>query len=83
MVDAVFVANGAYGALLNHTSRIWDHVAPHIVIEEAGGRYTQFSGAAMDYSNPTGRVDVNHSCCAATPGVHAELQELFSRHRQS
>ncbi|WP_442942253.1 inositol monophosphatase family protein [Nonomuraea sp. NBC_00507] len=30
------VARGRYGAFLNQTSKIWDNVAPQIIVEEAG-----------------------------------------------
>jgi myo-inositol-1(or 4)-monophosphatase len=50
--DLAMLARGGYGAVLNRTSRIWDNVAIHILIEEAGGLYTDFFGNPMDYFNP-------------------------------
>ncbi|MGP3911904.1 inositol monophosphatase family protein [Nonomuraea sp. 10N515B] len=34
--DIAMVARGRYGAFLNRTSKIWDNVAPQIIVEEAG-----------------------------------------------
>lgn len=75
--DAASVAKGSYGAWLNRTSKIWDNVAQQIVIEEAGGTYTDFFGKPMDYSNPISKVDDNFTVCAAAPDLHAQLQELI------
>lgn len=75
--DNALVAKGKYGASLNQTSKIWDNVAPHIIIEEAGGVYTDFFGNAMDYSDPLHKVDDNFTWCAGSPGLHAQLQEII------
>ncbi len=74
--DVAQVAKGVYGACLNRTSKIWDNVAPHIIIEEAGGVYTDFFGQPMDYSDPLTRVNRNFTCCAAPAVLHAELQAI-------
>lgn len=76
--DVTLVASGAYGAALNKTSKIWDNVAPHVVIEEAGGVYTDFYGKPMDYSNPTAKVDDNFTLCAGAPQLHAQLQTIIN-----
>ena len=75
--DASLVANGKYGAWLNRTSKIWDNVAQQIVIEEAGGTYTDFYGKPMDYSNPTSRVAENFTVCAAPYKLHKQLQAII------
>jgi myo-inositol-1(or 4)-monophosphatase len=77
--DAALVANGKYGAWLNRTSKIWDNVAQHIIIEEAGGIYTDFFGNAMDYSNPTKRAHENFTVCAGAPSLHAQLQTIIQQ----
>lgn len=75
--DAAFVAKGKYGAWLNRTSKIWDNVAQQIVIEEAGGKYTDFFGNPMIYLDPTNRVDDNFTVCAAPPELHKQLQAII------
>lgn len=76
--DACLVADGRYGAWLNQTSKIWDNVAQQIVIEEAGGVYTDFFGKSMDYTNPLTKVDNNFTLCAAAPALHAQLQQIIA-----
>lgn len=75
--DVAMLAKGKYGGLLNKTSKIWDNVAQHILIEEAGGVYTDFYGKPLDYSNPTSKADLNFSQCAASPILHEKLQEII------
>ena len=64
-------------AVLNRTSRIWDNVAQHVLIQEAGGIYTDFFGKSVDYSTPLTKVGLNFSFCAAAPGLHNELQKII------
>lgn len=76
-IDAVWVAKGAYGAILNQTMKIWDIVAPQIIIEEAGGIYTDFWGKPIDYTTALQRTKENFTCCGASPILHAKLQEII------
>lgn len=75
--DFALVADGRYGANLNRTSKIWDNVAPQIIIEEAGGVFTDFFGKPIDYANPLVRVDQNFTCCAGAPELHKQLQRVI------
>lgn len=77
--DIAQVAQGKYGAWLSRGSKIWDNVAPQIVIEEAGGLYTDFFGKPIDYSNPTKKVGDNFTVCAAAPALHAQLQAIIQK----
>ncbi len=76
--DVVMVAQGKYGGILNRTSRIWDNVAPQMMVEEAGGIFTSFDGKPSDYTKPLSRAGDNFTFCAAEPGVHRELQVLLA-----
>ena len=75
--DAAMVAKGKYGAYLNRTSKIWDNVPEQIVIEEAGGIYTDFFGKPMDYSHPLTNTEDNFTFCAGSPALHRQLQEII------
>ena len=77
--DGVMVAKGRYGAFLNKTSKIWDNVGQQIIIEEAGGIYTDFFGYAIDYSNPLNRIGENFTFCAGAPELHKHLQEIIHK----
>jgi len=78
-IDGGFVASGKYGARLNQYGKIWDVVTPQIIIEEAGGLYTDFWGTPIDYSNPLSKTKLNFTCCAASPILHKQLQDIIHK----
>lgn len=75
--DLAMVAKGKYGALLNRTSKIWDNVAQQIIIEEAGGIYTDFFGNKIDYANHLSRSDENFTFFATSPELHCQLLAII------
>lgn len=75
--DTAMVARGNYGAFLNRSSKIWDNVAQHIIIEEAGGLYTDFGGNRIDYSNALSRHQDNYTFLAAAPQIHRQLLKII------
>lgn len=82
MYDALMVAKGSVGGFLNRTSKIWDNVAPQLIIEEAGGKYTDFWGKPMDYATPLNKSKANFTVCAAAPKLHKKLQEIIHQKTQ-
>lgn len=75
--DGIMVAKGKYGAYLNQTSKIWDNVGQHIIIEEAGGIYTDFFGYKQDYTDAITNSNKNYTWCMATPQLHHQLQTIL------
>ncbi len=75
--DAVLVAEGKYAAFLHRNSKIWDNVAQQVMIEEAGGLYTDFFGKPIDYSDPLQKTETVYTWCAAAPDIHRQLQEII------
>lgn len=75
--DIAMVAGGRYGAFLNKTSKIWDNVAPQILVEEAGGRWTAFDGTPIDYTRPLEKAGQNFTHCGAAPSVFRHVQEII------
>lgn len=79
--DLMMVAQGRYGAFLNQTSKIWDNVAPEVILTEAGCKVTDFNGLPIDYSNAVERSGDNFTVCAAPPALHGELQQIILSHK--
>lgn len=75
-IDGMYVAEGVYGGRINRNSKIWDNVAPHIIVEEAGGLWTQIDGSPMVYTNPLQRLSDNFMNIASAPSVHQQLVTL-------
>jgi len=49
LVDFCYVADGRLGANINHSCKIWDIVAPYLIIKEAGGKMTDLYGEEIDF----------------------------------
>lgn len=77
--DLMQVAKGGYGAALNRTSKIWDNVAPQIILEEAGCIYTDFFGKPISYENALERVSENFTFCAGPEALYTKLQDIIHR----
>jgi myo-inositol-1(or 4)-monophosphatase len=77
------VARGRYGAFLNRTSKIWDNVAPQIIVEEAGGRWTAFDGTPIDYSSAVTQAERNFTHCGASQAVFHHIQTIIRRTRSA
>lgn len=75
--DSVMVAEGKYGGFLSRAGKIWDNVAQQLIIEEAGGVYTDFFGKPIDYSNPLSKANIGFTFCAASPALHKQLQVII------
>jgi len=77
LFDFAMVAKGNYGAFLNRTSKIWDNVAPQIIIEEAGGIYTDFFGNPIDYSKGISQPQDNFTFFASAPAIHSQVLKII------
>lgn len=75
--DWIMVARGSFGACLNRTSKVWDNVANQIILEEAGGIYTDFFGNPMQYAHAMERVGDNYTACCGAQALHAQLQRII------
>lgn len=78
--DFAMVAKGKYGAFLMRRGKIWDCVAAQVIIEEAGGVFTDFFGNKIDYSHALEKPDEDFSCCASTPLLHEQIQQIIHKH---
>jgi myo-inositol-1(or 4)-monophosphatase len=77
--DTIMVAKGKYGGYINQTSKIWDNVGQQIIIEEAGGIYTDFFGNPMDYPKPLQKAEQNFTWCIGAPELHKQLQAIIKK----
>lgn len=75
--DLGMTAQGKYGAHLNRTSKVWDNVAQQIIIEEAGGVYTDFFGNEIDYSKVLTQSQDNFTFLASSPELHKQLLDII------
>lgn len=66
-LDAMMVARGQADLWIEQSGKAWDFAPLKIIVEEAGGRFFNFDGAASIYGG-------NCICCA--PGLEAVAREL-------
>jgi len=79
--DLMMTAKGKYGASLNRTSKVWDNVAPQIIIEEAGGKYTDFIGRPIKYNYSLEELaKQSFTFCSASSIIHQQLQQLIAKY---
>lgn len=76
-LDPMYVAEGRYGGRINLTSKIWDNVAPQVIVEAAGGLWTAADGTEIDYREPLSRAQQNFTFCTASPLLHPQLLAAF------
>lgn len=75
--DMALVAQGNYGGYVNKKSKVWDNVAPHSIIEEAGGIYTDYYGKQMNYTGIMNTPQQLFTCCTGAPVLHQQLQHII------
>lgn len=72
------VAQGVAEVFINsspNTSK-WDLAASHIILEEAGGKITDFSGGEIDYTKPSTKIT---EFIATNGNVHRDILRLFKK----
>lgn len=74
--DCMMVARGAYGGFMHRRNRIWDCVAPQIIIEEAGGVFSGMDGGTLDYKNPLTKTAQIYSILACDPSSHKAITDI-------
>lgn len=77
LVDHCYTADGRIGAAMNQTMKIWDIVAPYLILKEAGGAITDFEGNELQYTISEKLLYQNYTAIAANPSVHEQLIDLF------
>jgi len=73
LVDAAFTADGRLGGWINLDTRIWDIAAPSLIIREAGGRFTDRSGADVEFDLSSEGADRVYEIVAGARAQHEQI----------
>lgn len=73
--DMMMAARGRYDGYMNKTTKVWDNVAPQIIITEAGGKYTDYNGSSIDYTSAIQEPEKNYTVIAASPLLHKQIMK--------
>lgn len=67
--DVALVASGGYAAFTHSACRIWDVAAAACLLQESGGRCTDFDGRPLDFRDPLSKQDIVYEVVLAAPGT--------------
>lgn len=81
VVDFGYVADGRLGGCATQSTKIWDIVAPSIVITEAGGRVTDFNGKPHRFLVTEENYLDNYTIVSASPVLHAQVMDQIAKSR--
>ncbi len=78
LTDFCYTADGRLGGTVNLACKLWDLVAPALLIREAGGVVTGPDGAAPDFRPGVDARERTHALVAASPALHPRLLEALN-----
>lgn len=76
LVDPAYTADGRLGGMLNQSTRLWDIAAPMLIVQEAGGLYTDLVGQALDLDISHTAADREYAVLAGAPEVHGSVAAI-------
>jgi myo-inositol-1(or 4)-monophosphatase len=59
--------------MINQSTRLWDIAAPMLIVQEAGGCYTDVVGQPLDLDLSATAGEREYSVLAAAPALHEEV----------
>jgi myo-inositol-1(or 4)-monophosphatase len=78
LVDFAMTIDGRLGACVNFNTKIWDIVAPRLILEEAGGCLTDLTGAALKFSLGSDACQRSYGVVGGNPHLHRRVVELLA-----
>lgn len=76
LVDPAFTADGRLGGMLNQSTRLWDIAAPMLIVQEAGGLYTDLAGQPLDLDISHTAADREYAVLAGAPELHRSVAAI-------
>jgi myo-inositol-1(or 4)-monophosphatase len=78
LVDFALTLDGRLGAAINFHTKIWDIVAPWLLLHEAGGCLTDLTGAPISFSLGEDACDRHYAVVGGPRPLHAPLLRLLA-----
>jgi myo-inositol-1(or 4)-monophosphatase len=82
LIDAAYIADGRLGGMLNQNTRLWDIAAPMLIVQEAGGLYTDVTGAPLSIEVSPAAASREYAVLAGAPALHREVVAIVSATRK-
>ena len=83
LVDFCYVADGRIGGYINHSCKIWDIVAPYLIVKEAGGRMTDLDGNDLEFDLNIDDYLRNYKIIATGANLYTPVMEIVANSLQS
>jgi len=72
-LDLCFIADGRIDGYFEKKLKPWDMAAGSLILEEAGGKITDYEGNPIDFSKPS-------SCIASNGKIHDSMLRIIKKH---
>jgi myo-inositol-1(or 4)-monophosphatase len=73
------VADGRFGGNINHSTKIWDIVAPYLIIKEAGGVMTELDGSDIEFDLNIDNYLRNYAVIACASHLFEPIMGMISK----
>ncbi len=80
LIDFCYVADGRFGGNINHSTKIWDIVAPYLIIKEAGGVMTELDGSDIEFDLNIDNYLRNYAVIACASQLHKPVMDMVSKY---
>jgi myo-inositol-1(or 4)-monophosphatase len=77
LLDFCYIADGRIGAAVNYHEKIWDIVAPWLIVKQAGGMVTDISGKKLDFTVTLKDFKKDFPVVASNGHLHDKLISLI------
>jgi myo-inositol-1(or 4)-monophosphatase len=77
LMDFCYIADGRIGGCINQSTRIWDIAGPALIVEEAGGVFTDIQGEPVQYAMNASDYGKNYPVVGTTKKLHASIIQLI------
>jgi myo-inositol-1(or 4)-monophosphatase len=81
LVDFCYVADGKLGGNINHSTKIWDIVAPYLIIKEAGGTMTELDGQDIEFDLTIDNYLRNYAVIACGRHFHESIVGMVAKYQ--
>jgi len=79
LIDFCYVADGRFGGNINHSTKIWDIVAPYLIIKEAGGIMTELDGSDIEFDLNIDNYLRNYAVIACASHLFEPIMGMISK----
>jgi myo-inositol-1(or 4)-monophosphatase len=62
--------------MLNQSTRLWNIAAPMLIVQEAGGLYTNVTGQSLDLDISATAAEKEYAVLAGAPLLHREVAAM-------